>query len=259
MAAGSYLEFDSELIRTSMDHVGAPVSLEVLVRKPESNPPYPTVVFNHGSMGRSRRKDGYRHAWQPARFAKLLNSWGWMILLPQRRGIGESGGLYEEGFDPNKNEYTCDSKASIMGFERATEDMGHIVAYVSSRQDVETKRLVLAGQSRGGALAITYAARKPEMFSGAFSFVGGWMGQGCDRYDEINRAVYLGAGEYGKNTLWLHGSRDRFYKLSHCREIFERYESEGGQGSFNSYTTGHSLIVHQQHYRDELKRDLAEL
>jgi len=179
-----------------------------------------------------------------------------MILLPQRRGVGQSGGSYREGFNSERNEYSCDPDEAIAGFEHAMEDMRHITTHVLSRPDIDADRLVLAGQSRGGALAMAQAAREPDAFAGVFSFVGGWMGRGCEHYVEINQKVYANAGNYEKSTLWFHGSRDRFYGLKHCQEIFDTYRAEGGQGSFESYKRGHFLIAYQEHYQEKLKEYL---
>ena len=144
-----------EMIKTEMYLDSKAIELELFIRKPEALPPYPTVLFNHGSSGRSRRKDGYRHPFiPPIEFIKLLNSWGWMVILPQRRGIGNSMGDYQEGFCPEKQEYLCNTKYSVDGFRHAMEDMEHIVIHVMSRTDVEHNSFVVGGQSRGGALAL---------------------------------------------------------------------------------------------------------
>jgi len=245
--------FLDEMIKTEMTLESNQIELELFIRKPETSPPYPTVLFNHGSMGRSRRKDGYRHPAIPPRFTKLLNSWGWMVIHPQRRGIGNSMGQYREGFCPDKQEYLCDTKFSLNGFHHAMEDMEQIIKHVASRTDVEHSSLVVGGESRGGALALAVASKHPNLFTGAFSFVGGWMGQGCKKYSEINKQVFSGAGAFKKPTFWLHGTRDRFYRLNHCEETYQSYLKEGGVGKFKSYPTGHGLIVYRDLYSKELR------
>lgn len=246
--------FLDEMISTEISINSKSIELELFIRKPETAPPYPTVLFNHGSCGRSRRKDGYRHPFiPPIEFTKLLNSWGWMVILPQRRGIGNSMGEYREGFCPEKQEYLCNTKYSVDGFQHAMEDMEHILKHVTYRKDVEHSSLVVGGGSRGGALAIAIAGKHPELFSGAFSAVGGWMGQGCNRYAEINKQVYCGAGAFQKPTLWMHGTKDRFYHLKYCEETYQSYLKEGGSGEFISYPTGHQLIAYQELYSKDLR------
>lgn len=245
--------FLDEMIKTEMRDDSQAIELEVFIRKPETPPPYPTILFNHGSMGRSNRKDGYRHPAIPPRLTKLLNSWGWMVIHPQRRGIANSMGTYGEGFCPEKQEYLCNTKLSVDGFDHAMEDMEHIVKHVVSRADVKRSSLVVAGQSRGGALALAIAGKHPELFSGAFSFVGGWMGRRCIKYAEINKQVFSGAGAFRKPTLWLHGTRDQYYRLKHCEETYKSYLKEGGVGEFRSYPAGHQLIAKRDLYSNELR------
>ena len=41
---------------------------------------------------------------------------------------------------------------------------------------VDSKRVIIGGQSRGGILSVIYAGQHPEQVKGVINFVGGWLG-----------------------------------------------------------------------------------
>ena len=60
----------------------------------------------------------------------FFNKRGWIVAFPQRRGRGKSGGLYDEGFTPDRSEYSCDPEFSLPGLERALTDMDAAADYL---------------------------------------------------------------------------------------------------------------------------------
>ena len=118
---------------------------------------FPQQQIGHGSTGRGHNKSFYTRTASPAVVANHFVERGWMILFPQRRGRGKSGGAYGEGLAPDGSGYSCNAEIAIAGFERAVEDMDAVVRHLRERPDVEQSRLVIAGVSRGGILSIAYA------------------------------------------------------------------------------------------------------
>lgn len=242
-------EVASEFITTSLVEDGKPVRLELLLRKPEGPGPFPTVVFNHGSTGLGNNPDLFRRSWSSATVATYFVEKGWMVIFPQRRGRGASDGRYDEGFEPDRSGYSCQTNLSLSGVDRAVEDLDAVMAHVKSRADVQVKRILLGGQSRGGILAIAYAGERPESFIGVVNFVGGWMGDRCANATAINTSTFKRGAKFARPTLWLYGDQDLFYALAHSRANFEAFLSAGGKGRFESYwvpgrNSGHLVIAH---------------
>lgn len=216
--------------------------LEIVAARPRHEGPYPTIVFNHGSTGRGHNKSFYTRTASPAVVANHFVERGWMILFPQRRGRGKSGGAYGEGLAPDGSGYSCNVEIAIAGFERAVEDMDAVVRHLHERPDVDQSRLVIAGVSRGGILSIAYAGMRPAIFRGAVNFNGGWLGRGCANHEIVNPAIFERGASAGISTLWLHGTHDQYYRIEHCRGNFERFRSAGGQGKFIAAAAGHALM-----------------
>lgn len=242
-------EVTSEFITTSLVEDGKPVRLELLVRKPQGPGPFPTVVFNHGSTGRGNNPELFRRSWSSPTIASYFVEKGWMVIFPQRRGRGASEGRYDEGFELDRSGYSCQTTLSLAGVDRAVEDLDAVMAHVRSRPDVQVKRVLLGGQSRGGILAIAYAGERPEWFIGVVNFVGGWMGDRCANASAINTATFKRGAKFAQPTLWLYGDQDPFYGLAHSKANFEAFLSAGGKGRFESHwvpgqNSGHSVIAH---------------
>lgn len=231
---------------------GAPVTLEMVIYRPEGAGPFPTLVFNHGSTGIGNNPALFKDTWAPERLARWFTQRGWLVAFPQRRGRGQSDGLYDEGFTPKREHYSCDPAISLAGFDHALADIDAAVAWLQKSPDVDTSRMEISGHSRGGILAITYAGSRPGVFQGAINFVGGWMSDQCpnNTADAINPVSFRRGAAFPRPTLWLYGEKDSFYAIAHSRKNFEAFTAAGGKGSFETFAlepgvNGHMLIAQQ--------------
>ncbi|WP_432727840.1 dienelactone hydrolase family protein [Variovorax sp. W6] len=244
---------------------GAPVTLEMVIYKPEGTGPFPVVVFNHGSTGIGNNPALFKDTWAPERLARWFTQRGWLVAFPQRRGRGQSDGLYDEGFTPKREHYSCDPALSLAGFDHALADIDAAVAWLLKNPDVDTKRMEIAGHSRGGILAIAYAGTRPGVFQGAINFVGGWMSDKCpdNTANAINPVSFRRGSVFPRPTLWLYGENDSFYAMAHSRKNFEAFTAAGGKGIFQSYTlepgtNGHMLIAQQGLWGPAVEAYLAQ-
>lgn len=227
---------------------GAPVTLEMVVYKPEGAGPFPAVMFNHGSTGIGNDPSLFKQTWAPERLANWFTQRGWLVAFPQRRGRGQSDGLYDEGFTAKRDHYSCEPALALAGFEHALADLEAAVAWLQRNPDVDARRMDIAGWSRGGILAIAYAGTRPGVFQGAINFVGGWMSDKCpgNTADAINPVTFRRGAAFSQPTLWLYGEKDSFYAIAHSRKNFEAFTEAGGKGSFKAFdlepgTNGHML------------------
>ena len=245
------LTLTGEYISTSLIESGNPVRLEVLIARPAGAGPFPTVIFNHGSTGRGDDPELFRRRWANVQAATFFVNRGWMIVFPQRRGRGGSSGKYDEGLEPDGSGYACTAVGTLPGVERAIEDLDEVMVNLCERKDVMRSRMLVAGQSRGGALAIAYAGERHDMFTGAVNFAGGWLSDYWPESVLVNSTTFRRGAKFPKPTLWLYGENDPFYSLAHSRGNFGAFESEGGKGRFESYAVpgeneGHSLLSHSR-------------
>ncbi len=217
------------------------IHLELVVARPKSNGPRPTLIFNHGSTGRGI-PSMFSRTNCPSAVQDYFTKRGWLVLFPQRRGRGKSGGKYGEGLAEGGIGYSCEIETTMRGFERAVEDLDAVMDHIKTRDDVDFGKIAVGGVSRGGILSIAYAGMRPTAFSGAINFNGGWLGVGCPTYETINPLIFKMGASAKISTLWLHGTKDNYYPISHCRGNFDAFIAAGGKGTFIAAQGGHALI-----------------
>ena len=232
--------------RAPTSHVegGRKVTLEVVLYRPLGGGPYPAVLFHHGSTGNGDDPSSFRSTYTNEAIAKFFTDRGWLVAFPQRRGRGASDGLYDEGFTADRSRYSCLSDPALAGLERALQDADAAADFLTALDDVDVSRLLSAGTSRGGLLAIAHAGRRPDLFDGAVNFVGGWLGEGCQDAMVVNRTGFLAGKLFPGETLWLYAANDPFYSLAHSRSHFDAFVGAGGRGQFEIFNRAPTLNGH---------------
>jgi dienelactone hydrolase len=254
-----------ERIPTAFVEDGVPVSLELVIYKPTGPGPFPMLMFNHGSTGNGNRPAEFKTTWTNPALAKFFNDKGWLVAFPQRRGRGKSDGTYDEGFEVNRAAgYSCNPNLSLPGLERALIDMDVATDYLSARPDVDNKRMLIGGVSRGGIASVVYAGTRPTRFQGVVNFVGGWVGDDCNTVELINTVSFKRGAAYLKPMLWLYGENDPFYKMEHSRKNFDSFISAGGKGVFKVFSpatgqSGHGLVAMPNLWLKDLTSYLDQL
>lgn len=223
---------------------GEPVELEVVLFRPLEGERFPLLVVNHGSTGNgsdpSLFDDTFIHKPTSLHFVEQ----GWMVAYPQRRGRGQSDGLYDEGFTPNRSGYSCSADIALAGADRALEDIDAVTDWLRMRTDVDTTRMLISGSSRGGILSVAYVARRPEVYLGAINFVGGWLGEGCGDFATVNRALFVEGAAFPGRSLWIYAENDSFYSLQHSRANYDAFTQAGGLGDFEVFRRDPGLNGH---------------
>ncbi|MET3495663.1 alpha/beta hydrolase family protein [Variovorax boronicumulans] len=240
-----------EWLDTPFTESGKPVRLEMVVHRPEGDGPFPTLVMNHGSTGMGNRPEWFPLTWVSPEVSAFFVARGWQVVYPQRRGRGKSDGLYDEGFEADRSRYSCQASLSLPGAERALADIGVAMAAIRQRADVDAKRIVIGGVSRGGILATAYAGLHPQEVVGAINFVGGWLGALCPDAVKVNGELFARGAAFPGPTLWLYGEKDPYYPIAHSRGNFKAFQAAGGKGTFTVLTPpqgqdGHSTYTVQR-------------
>lgn len=245
----------SELVPTTLVENGQVIRLELVFYRPAGPGPFPTIVFHHGSTGTGSDPARFGVTRSSRRFSAVANALGWMVVFPQRRGRGRSDGLYDEGFAPDRSGYSCDPAYALPGVDRALEDLDAVLEHLQGRPEVQAARLVVAGESRGGILAIAHPGRRPAAFLGAINFVGGWMSDRCPDPTAINTVTFVRGAASPRPTLWLYGEGDPYYSVAHSRSNFDAFRAAGGHGVLHVFrlppgTSGHEVIGQQALWQD---------
>jgi len=215
---------------------GQPVSLEVILFQPLEGERFPTIVFHHGSTGSGSDPSLFGITFTSKSLVRYFVAKGWMVVFPQRRGRGQSDGLYDEGFKQDRSAYSCDANLALAGAAHALDDLDVITDWVRGRADADTTRMLVGGTSRGGILSVAHISRRPDVYLGAINFVGGWIAEGCGDYRTVNETLFVNGAATPVESLWLYGENDSFYSLDYSRSNFDAFVAAGGLGSLFELT-----------------------
>jgi len=120
--------------------------------------PFPGLVLNHGSTIHPGTSDFCRPG-----TAAVLTAWGYAVLLPHRRGYGNSEGR------PWRQEVTAEfgtveyDRALAARLGREAEDVVAAVDWLAGRPEVAADRIGVIGSSFGGVMSLLGAARCPGL------------------------------------------------------------------------------------------------
>jgi len=219
---------------------------------------HPVVIYSHGSTGPGIIPP--TTIFRGGNEETFFHSLGYVVVVPMRKGRGLSDG-------PNLEE--DESLSPAVQLDSAVEDLQAIVEYVSRRDDVDPKKIVLAGVSRGGLLSVAYAGRHPRNVAKVINFSGGWFGEGkvVEGFHVVggfNTEVYGKAGQEAKiPMLWLYADHDSFYSLKFIEGEFSKFRGAGGRGelveSRDIPGEGHLLCMWVDRWRDKVSSYLNGL
>lgn len=205
--------------------------IKVTIFRDDARPRSPFMILNHG---RSAKAEG-RQAVKPSQYAanaRYFVSKGYAVFMPVRIGYGETGGPDVE------NSGACAAKAYQRVYEAGAKQSLAVIEHAKAQPYVDPARGIVVGQSFGGTLAITLAARNIPGVLAAVNFAGGGGGR-PDTHPEqpcsIERMTQLFAS-YGAKaripTLWLYSQNDRFWGPDIPRTWHKAFTDRGGTGEF---------------------------
>ena len=232
-----------------------PIMLEGTFYPPAGVGPAPLAIFTHGSdVGRNQLR-----SWSFAAEAHWLRDKRFAVLVLMRRGRGTSEGINgEENFGRAHDGSLVDVSA---GIAEAVEDLDSAIAYGRKLPNVRPGAGLLAGQSRGGFLAMHYAGLKPGEVMAVVNFCGGWY-----PYAPVTTPYYSNAGRGAADKvpqLWLYADNDRLYDEALIRSYHEAFTAAGGRARFELLHgvpgDGHLLRLFPDRWRTIADQFLATL
>ena len=200
--------------------------------KPAGDGPFPIALLLHGRSATDRSQPARQRYVQAARYFVRR---GFAVWMPTRLGYGDSG------IDPDPEDSgQCSRKDYPPGYEAAATSALNVIAYAKQQPFADPSRIVILGQSYGGATAIALAAKNPPGVLGTINFAGGGGGDPVGRTYNPCRPDLLEQtfGDYGKTaripTMWVYTENDRYFGPKYPKEWHAAFVKNGGNGRFEA-------------------------
>jgi dienelactone hydrolase len=232
-----------------------PIMLEATFYPPAGSAPAPLAIITHGSdVGLNQLR-----TWSFSTEAHWLRGKGFAVLALMRRGRGKSEGINgEEDFARGHDGGVTDFSA---GIAQGVADLESAISYGRKRPEVQQGPVLLAGQSRGGFLALHYAGLKPGEVLAVLNFSGGWY-----PYAPLTTPFYAKAGRGAADKvpqLWLYADNDRLYDEALIRGYHQAFAAAGGSARFELLHAvpgdGHLLRLYPERWRPIAEQFLASI
>ncbi|MGQ0456333.1 MAG: alpha/beta hydrolase family protein [Hyphomicrobium sp.] len=213
------------------------------VENSEDAPRRPLVVINHGTLD-----DGRISVAMPVYY--WLSRWfvdrGYVVVLPQRRGHGATGGDLVESVG------TCAAPDHAASGNIAADDIEAAVDYMTQQPFIEPSRTIVVGISTGGWASLALAARSPANVRAVINFAGGRGGYAggdanavCGERGLIEAAAAFGAATKIP-TLWLYAANDSYFGPDLARAMADAWGGAGGRAALHILPTygddGHAIV-----------------
>lgn len=207
-------------------------NLIATVLRPPGEARAPLVVINHGSPA-----DGSQRAtMQRPKYATLSSFFlakGYVVVLPLRRGYGESGGTWAEAYG------RCETPDYYTAGLQGAADIQSTIDYMRTRPYV-AERAIVVGQSAGGWATVALSSRNPAGVPGMINFAGGRGGHqklpGGGTGNCTPEALVQAAAKYGATArvpmLWLYTRNDSFFEPSLAARMAQAYDAAGGKANY---------------------------
>lgn len=199
--------------------------LETTIFKPSGDGPFPLVVINHGkASGDPRFQERARYLVA----ANELVARGYIVVVPMRRGFSKSGGVY------------IPSGCNITGNGLLqAEGIREVLAVLVKRPDVDSKRIVVMGQSHGGLTTLALGTMNFPGVRGLVNFAGGLRVESGSSYCGWEKSLTDAFESYAKNTslpsIWFYGDNDSYWGAELPKLMHARYLGAGGKAKMVSF------------------------
>ncbi|HEX7182986.1 MAG TPA: hypothetical protein VF756_14180 [Thermoanaerobaculia bacterium] len=236
------------------------IRLVTYVYRPLKNDRREVVLFSHGSTaGLARSPKEPVGVVPPDPVIRFFVTRGYTLVVPSRRGRGESTGAYIEECSVYLGQ--CTNAESVKLGERAIREAlldteAVVEQLILGRLVPRQSKIIAGGISRGGFLSLLLAGERPELVKGVVNFVGGFYGvtdrlteaENKQRMDDRFARLARAAKRTRSPSVWVYAARDPFYREGVPRELFRSWQDAGGQGELvfineHSLSSGHMVAT----------------
>ena len=190
----------------------------------------PLVVINHGTSEATRISVA-----MPVFY--WLSRWfverGYVVVLPQRRGHGATGGPLDEAIG------TCADPDHFHSGLVAADDIEAVVDYMAGQPFVATDEIVVAGVSTGGLASLALASRNPRHVRAVLNFSGGRGGHAFGRMNKVcgEQSLIEAVRDYGRTaripTIWFYAKNDSYFGPGLAHAMARAWKDAGGSVDLN--------------------------
>lgn len=203
----------------------------------------PLVVINHGTNEWTRTAVS-----MPVFY--WLSRWfverGYVVVLPQRRGHGATGGPLSEAVG------TCAKPDHFASGQVAADDIAAVVDYMNGQDFVAPAQTIVVGVSTGGWASLALASRNPANVRAVINFAGGRGGHADGEANAVCGISELikAAGAYGSTaripTIWFYSENDSYFSPGLARQMASAWSDGGGLADLNLLPAygddGHEIV-----------------
>src|SRR4051812_9259621 len=207
-------------------------AIAATILRPDAPGPFGAVILNHG-VSASARERARESSDLLINAAAVFARRGYAVVLPLRRGFGETGGDMAE--DPG----SCSNPDYKSAEQNAADDVMVAYNYARGLPYVDGNRMILAGQSAGGMVAVfTAGSRNPQGLVAVLAFAAG-RGGDPDINPGVPCAIEPVARVFemlGKNirvpVLFHYAENDLFFSPKVSRGWFDRFNANGANAEY---------------------------
>jgi dienelactone hydrolase len=209
---------------------GGHYSLALTILRPRGEGPFGAIILNHG-VGEDARD---RFLESPTLFIQAASAFvsrGYAVVMPLRRGFGETGGAFAE--DAGE----CSSPHYGRGERAAARDV--LAAYEFARKlpYVDPGQMILAGQSAGGVASLYAAAQQPAGLVAVLAFAAGRGGNprhpGIPCAAEALATLFQDLGSSVRvPVLMYYAENDLYFGPAASRSWFQRLQAGGVEAEY---------------------------
>jgi dienelactone hydrolase len=205
------------------------------VMRPPGEARHRLVVINHGSPALASQ----RPVMGRQRYI-ALSSWfvarDYVVVLPLRRGYGETSGRWAEGYG------ACEHPDYIDAGLHGAADIKAAIDYMHAQPFVDPDHTLVVGHSAGGWATIALSSLNPRGVSGMINFAGGRGGHQPLENGRLGNcvpdALVTAAGKYGATAhvpmLWIYAQNDSFFAPELAHRMAEAYDGAGGKATYRA-------------------------
>ncbi|MGQ0749073.1 MAG: alpha/beta hydrolase family protein [Betaproteobacteria bacterium] len=217
-------------VRVTTESGTAEWSLVTSVFRPAGEGPFPVVILSHGSPGSAWERQAmgrYRPMPQIRQFIER----GYAVIVPMRRGYGETGGEWAERYG------TCIAPDYYRAATEGAKDLTGVVQFVRTLRYVKRDHVILVGQSAGGIASMAAASENPPGVVGVVNLAGGRGGRPYTHPGDpcvaanMTEAIGKLARTIKVPVLWHYSENDQFFAPRHVHAWFKAFEQAGAPGS----------------------------
>ena len=187
------------------------LTLRAVLYRPLGRPPFPAVLFNHGSGHATGSGGGGQDQRHPEQLGPVFAKHGYVFLYLFRRGDGlsvgqgrASGDLMDTALAVHGDEGRNEVQVQLLKTGELDDALAGL-AFLRARPEVDPRRIAVVGVSFGGSLSLLLAERDTAVRAVvAFATAGyGW-----ERSAQLRALLLATAGGISAPVLFIHAAND---------------------------------------------------